>query len=255
MSGALASRLRAGQIAVGGWVALGAPRAAEVLARAGYDWVAIDLEHTGIGLTAAADCVAAIAAGGAAPLVRLPGPDAALIKQLLDAGAEGLIVPDVRSVETLRDVHAAMHYPPVGRRGVGLWRAQGWGPDFDAYCAAWPDRAVLVAQIESAEAVANLDALLAFPHLSAAMIGPYDLSASLGVPGQFGAAPVVEAVARVRAAAAAAGVPVGVHVVEPDPAALDAALDAGDRFVAYGVDFRFLDAGARAGVAVRDARV
>ncbi|MCP4872117.1 MAG: 2,4-dihydroxyhept-2-ene-1,7-dioic acid aldolase [Proteobacteria bacterium] len=248
MSGSLKSRLRGGIATVGGWAALGSPQAAEVLARAGYDWVAIDLEHTGISLDQASACIAAIRHHCPA-LVRLPSADPVLAKRVLDCGAEGLIVPDVRDLATLTRMHAAMHYPPSGTRGVGLWRAQGWGADFDAYRTGWPERAVLVAQIESGDAMRNLRELLSFDGLDAAMVGPYDLSASLGTPGELDAPRVVQAVAEVRAVGRELNRAVGVHVVEPDPAALRRALDSGDQFVAYGVDFRFLDASARAGLA------
>jgi len=244
VSANLKSRLDGGAATVGGWAALGSARAAEVLARAGYDWVAIDLEHTGISLDQASACIAAISPFCPA-LVRLPSADPVLAKRLLDAGAEGLIIPDVRTLAQLQTMHAAMHYPPSGTRGVGLWRAQGWGADFDTYRTGWPARGVLAAQIESAEAMRNLPELLSFAGLDAAMVGPYDLSASLGTPGELDAPAVLDALATVRATGRDLGLAVGVHVVEPEPAALQGALDAGDRFVAYGVDFRFLDAGSR----------
>jgi 2-dehydro-3-deoxyglucarate aldolase len=244
--------LKGGRAAIGGWAALGSARAAEVLAKAGYDWVAVDLEHTGISISEASACIAAIRGAGCSALVRLTSADPVLAKRLLDCGADGLIVPDIRTRAQLEMMRAAMLYPPDGTRGVGLWRAQGWGADFDSYRREWPDRAVLVAQIESAEAMRNLAELFSFDGLSAAMVGPYDLSASLGCPGELDHPRVLQAVADVRAAGREAGVPVGVHVVEPDPAALRASLDAGDRFIAYGVDFRFLDAGVRTGL--REAR-
>lgn len=252
-STSLKQRLAQAAPTLGGWLTLGGSRLAEVLAAAGYDWVALDLEHTGIDLGDAADCIAAIRAAGVPVLVRLPSHDATLIKRLLDAGADGLIAPDVRSLDQVDALHAAMHYPPLGRRGVGLWRAQGWGDDFDEYLRTWPDRAVLAIQIESAEAVADAAALLGHRAVDAALVGPYDLSASLGVPGETRGPAVQEALAAVRAAAAAAHTPVGVHVVTPNPAHLRDVLDAGDRFVAYGTDVQLLLSEARRGLAtVRD---
>lgn len=253
-SPSLKQRLAQAAPTVGGWLTLGGSRLASVLAAAGYDWVALDLEHTGIGLGDAADCIAAVRAAGVPVLVRLPSHDATLIKRLLDAGADGLIAPNVATVADVDALYAAMHYPPRGRRGVGLWRAQGWGDTFDEYVRAWPSRAVLAIQIESAEGVANAAALLGHDAVDAALVGPYDLSASLGVPGDTRGPAVQEALASVRAAAAAADVPAGVHVVTPDPAHLRAVLDAGDRFVAYGTDVQLLLGEARRGLATaRDA--
>jgi 2-keto-3-deoxy-L-rhamnonate aldolase RhmA len=224
-----------------------------VLARAGFDWVAVDLEHSGIGLTAAARCVQAIRFGGSVPLVRLPGHDPVLAKRFLDSGAEGLVIPDVRSAEQVAQMAAAMHYPPRGTRGVGLWRAQGWGADFEGYRATWAGRAVLVVQVESVQAVEAIDELLASPDVDAVMVGPYDLSASLGYPGQLDHPDLAAAITRVRSAAARRGTASGLHVVEPDLDLLGDALAAGDRFVAYGTDFRFLDVAARSGLAAARA--
>lgn len=245
----LRERLAAGEAVVGSWLSLGSASAAEVLARAGFDFLVVDLEHSPTSLETTEALLRAIEGAGSTPLVRLSSLDDVQIKRVLDSGARGVVVPQVRSVADLDAATAAMHYPPTGRRGVGLGRAQGYGAGFDAYRERFVREAVLVAQVENREAVAAIDALVQHPHLSACLIGPYDLSASLGVIGQLDHPLVREAIARVLQSCRQAGVPAGFHQVAPEPAALQRLLAEGHRFIAYGVDFAFLDAGARGGLA------
>ncbi len=247
----LRARLEDGEAVVGSWLSLASCGAAEVLARAGFDFLVVDLEHSTTSLESTEALLRTIEGCGSTPLVRLSSLDAVQIKRVLDAGAQGIVIPQVRSCADLDAAAAAMHYPPRGVRGVGLSRAQGYGASFDAYRLAFAQSAMLVAQIENTEAVAHIDALVEHPDLSACLIGPYDLSASLGLIGQLEHPRVLEAVERVVSACRIAGIPAGFHQVAPDPAALRRLLDAGHRFIAYGVDFTFLDAGARAGLAAR----
>lgn len=243
-------RLAAGEVTLGGWVSLASEAVAEIMCAAGLEWVAVDLEHSTTALADAERLIRVIDGRGRAPLVRLTANDPQQIKRVMDAGAHGVIVPNVRGREDVLRTVRAMHYPPRGERGVGLARAQGYGASFGSYRAWLETSAVLVAQIEHVDALAELDAILGVPELDAVLIGPYDLSASMGAPGVFDAPGFVDAMATIRRAAAARGKPAGIHVVEPDPAALRARLDEGYRLVAYSVDFRMIDVACRAGVDV-----
>jgi 2-keto-3-deoxy-L-rhamnonate aldolase RhmA len=246
----LKSRLASGPRApaVGAWMALAHPGIAELLCAAGYDWVAIDLEHTTISLGEAEALIRVIDGRGVTPLVRLTSNDAQQIKRVLDAGAHGVIVPNIKSREELLRAFRAMHYPPRGERGVGLGRAQGYGASFQDYRAWLDEHAVLIAQVEHVDALANLEELFGSPELDAFLVGPYDLSASMGLAGQFEHPSFVAALAKIRAAAAAADKPAGYHVVEPDPEALRARVAEGYRLLAYSVDFRLLDVACRQGL-------
>jgi len=248
LDAAFKRRLASGETVLGGWASLASEAIVEIMCEAGFDWVAVDLEHSATALADAERLIRVIDGRGRVPLVRLTGNDPQQIKRVMDAGAHGVIVPNVRGREDVLQAVRAMQYPPRGERGVGLSRAQGYGASFEAY-REWLERsAVLVAQIEHVDAIGQLGDILDVAELDAVLIGPYDLSASMGWPGAFHEPRFVEAVAEIRRAAAARGKPAGIHVVEPDPAALRARVDEGYRFVAYGVDFRMIDVACRAGV-------
>lgn len=241
----LKDRIRGGARSVGSWLTIPAPAVAEIMAAAGFDWLVVDLEHSALSLSQAADLIRVIDRCGSAPLVRLSALDPTQIKRVMDAGAHGIIVPMVCEAEQVRAAERAMHYPPRGQRGVGLARAQGYGVDFDAY-RSWLDaEALLIAQIEHVDALPNLDAIFASPALDAFLIGPYDLSASMGVAGQLDDPEVDAALTQILDAGRRAGLAAGIHVVEPNPDRLQARLTSGFTFVAYSVDFRMLDHAAR----------
>ena len=244
----LKRRLQTGGTVIGSWLSLGSVSVAEVMARAGFDFLVVDMEHSAIGVREAADMIRVIELSGCSPLVRLPGFDPALTKVLLDAGAHGIVVPNVASASVALDSVRATRYPPAGVRGVGLNRAQGYGPDFRDYLASAGDGLIVVVQIESAAGVAQIAEITAVEGIDAVMVGPYDLSADLGSPGDFEGPEFKDAVGRVLEAARAAQVATGIHLVEPDPAGLRDALNQGHRFMVYSVDMRILDVGARLGV-------
>lgn len=247
LAAALRRRVRRGT-ALGSWLTLADPAAAEILARAGFDWLAVDLEHTPLTLERAQELIRVVSLCGVCPLVRLSANDPVLAKRVMDAGAGGVIVPMVNSRADAERAVASVRYPPAGTRGVGMWRAQGYGPGFASYLRA--SRAVFVAvQLEHKLAAENAAEILAVPGVDAFLVGPYDLSASLGVPGRFEHPAVRAALRRMLAAGRAAGVPAGYHEVSPDPAPSLRRLREGCRFLAYGTDYLFLGESARAGLA------
>jgi 2-dehydro-3-deoxyglucarate aldolase len=251
MSDSLKAKIRAGQPTVGSWITIGHPAVAEILARAGFDWLVVDMEHSSLSLGQAGELIRTIDLCGVAALVRLTSNDADQIKRIMDAGACGVVVPMVNTAEAAARAVASVHYPPRGFRGVGLGRAQRYGAGFRDYVSWLETDAVVVVQIEHYTAVANIDAILGVDGVDAFIIGPYDLSCSLGVSGQLEHPRVLEAIAAVRAAGVKAMKPGGTHLVEPEPDRLGRALAEGHKFIPYGVDFRFLDCGARAGIRIR----
>jgi len=233
------ARLSSGAASVGSWMQLADSNVAELLASGGYDWVALDCEHAHFSLSSYPDLMRAIEHGGALPMVRVATPTVINCRQALDAGAGGVVIPMITSAQQLGALVSGCHWPPKGTRGVGLTRANRFGADFDAYVAE-AQEAIVVAQIEHVEAIAELPAIAAVEGLDAVMIGPYDLSASLGCTGDLENPRVREAIDRIRDACRTHGVPVGTHVVTPDPAALRSRIAEGYQFVAYGVDTTFL---------------
>jgi 2-dehydro-3-deoxyglucarate aldolase len=242
----LKEKLKRGAPAIGTWITLAHPAIAEMAARAGFDWVAVDLEHSSITLRECEDLIRVIDLAGGTPLVRLTANDPDLIKRVMDSGARGVIVPSVSTEEEAQLAVEAVHYPPRGRRGVGLARAHGYGADFAGYMKRLAKEAVVVAMIENAQGVENAERILGVNGIDAYFLGPYDLSASLGVIGKTSHPKVEKAIAKVRAAAKRAGKPGGLHVVEPDPAALRKRLAQGFGFIAYSLETRVYDAHMRA---------
>jgi len=241
----LKARLRAGTPTIGSWMTFAHPGIAEVMTAAGFEWLVIDLEHSVMELSDVAGLIRAIEPSGAAPLVRLTSNNPEQAKRVMDAGAHGVLVPMIASAADARAAVNAVHYPPLGTRGVGLSRAQGYGEAFAEYVSTLPERAVVVAQIEHIDAVRALPQIIAVPGIDATIIGPYDLSASVGVPGDFDDPAVSSALSEYERASRAGGVPMGYHVVEPDPALVEARLARGYTFLAFGVDFLFLSRSSR----------
>ncbi|MBQ1497301.1 MAG: aldolase [Sphingomonas sp.] len=247
----LKAKLAAGETAIGSWLTLPSVAIAEILALAGFDWLVVDLEHSVTSIDVAGDMIRVIDLCGVSPLVRLTSNDPDQIKRVMDAGAHGIVVPMVTNAEEARQAVAATRYAPAGIRGVGLARAQGYGATFRDYLD-WQARGgpIVIAQIEHIDAVDALEEILAVDGIDAFIIGPYDLSASMGLPGQFDHPDFVAAMARIAATATRLGKTSGLHVVEPGAEGLRKAHAAGHRFIAYSVDIRMLDVAARFGTSL-----
>lgn len=233
-------RLAAGHTVLGSWITFRDPAVAEIMASAGFDWLTVDMEHSPITLTEAQDLIRAISSCGVCALVRLSANDPTLAKRVMDAGADGVIVPMVNSVEEARTAVASVKYPPQGTRSVGIARAQGYGPGFESYVATSNAESLVLLQIEHIDAVSNLDAILSVPGIDGLMVGPYDLSGSMGLTGQFSHPRVVEALDTVLTVARRHGVPAGLHVVSPETGKLLDQAGKGFRLLAYSVDFLLL---------------
>lgn len=237
---AIRDRLKSGGRTVGSWLQLPNGSVAEIMGQAGYDWVAVDMEHGSISVTQLPDLFRALELGGTLPLVRLARGDAKECKQALDAGAGGVIVPMVESAKQLEAVRDACRWPPAGTRGVGFSRANLFGKKFDAYIME-AQSPLLVAMIEHVRAVDDLPAILNVEGLDAILIGPYDLSASMGKTAQFSDASFTSAIAEVLTHSQSAGVACGIHVVQPSVEELKTRVSEGYRFLAYSIDATILN--------------
>ena len=237
----LKERLHRRELTIGSWITLGHPAIAEIMAASGFDWLTIDMEHSAITLHEAQQLIQVIELAGCTPLVRVGCNDPNLIKRVMDAGSHGVIVPQVNSPEEAQAAVSAVKYPPRGTRGVGLARAQGYGMEFERY-KAWNDReSIVIVQIEHIRAVEALESILSVDGVDGFIVGPYDLSASLEVPGQFDHPAFLEAMERVRDSVRQAScISPGFHVVPPDLDLMHERIREGYRFVAYSLDSLFL---------------
>lgn len=206
---------------------------AEIISSSGFDWVMIDMEHSCLSLEQVQN-VLPVFGSRVLKIVRVPVNDDTWIKRVLDTGCDGIMVPMVKTAgEACRLVQSAM-YPPEGQRSVGLTRAHGYGASFKEYLSSANGGLIIMAQVEHADAVRNIDEILAVKGLSAIFIGPYDLSASMGIPGQVKHPDVQKAISAVREACDKVSIPCGIFGA--DPAALEGYIKDGYEYILCGVD-------------------
>lgn len=229
----------------GMWVCSGSPLVAEICAGSGLDWLLIDMEHSPNGLESVLAQLQAVAAYPVTPVVRVPIGDVVTIKQVLDLGAQNLLVPMVSSRTDAEAAVAAVRYPPRGTRGVGsaLARSARWNR-VDGYLEEADAHVSLFVQIETVAGVEAAAEIAAVDGVDGVFVGPSDLAASMGLLGQQTHPDVVAAAVRTFEAVRAAGKPVGVNAF--DPAAADAYLEAGASFVLVGADTALLARGSEA---------
>lgn len=237
----LREKLKSGQPSIGSWIQIPHPSIAEIMGQAGYDWVAVDLEHGSIGVHQLPDLFRALELGDTLPLARVATGNPQDCKQALDAGAAGVIVPMIESARQLVDVRDACRWPPAGKRGVGFSRANLFGKRFMSYRKE-AQEPLLVGMIESISAVDSLNEILSVDGLDAIFIGPYDLSASMGLTSQFDNPAFCRSMELIRALARSVSTPVGLHVVEPSREELKSRIDEGYQFIAYSIDSVMLEA-------------
>jgi len=233
---------------IGSWLTLAHPAIAEIMANAGFEWLVIDLEHSVITIREAEELIRIIGLSGVKPYVRLTTNDPNQIKRVMDAGAQGIIVPMIKSREDLEKAAQAMFYPPKGTRGVGLARAQGYGTQFESYVEKHATFD-LIAQVEHIETVNKLEEILSFPDLQGFIVGPYDLSGSMGIPGNFTHTDFQSALDKIKLISTKYNhVKRGIHLVEPNVDQLKKLINDEYDFIAYSLDTRILDVGLRSGI-------
>lgn len=213
---AVKQRLKQGLPTVGSWINLASPTAAEFMSAYGMDWLVFDTEHGPYSEEALEDLIRAVRGTEVVPLVRVAGDDPVLIKKALDRGAMGIICPLVNTEEQAREVVRACKFPPEGIRGVAGTRASDYGRDLANYFDTWNSRVLVACQIETAQAVQNVEAIAAVSGVDVLFIGPSDLSASLGHFGQASHPEVRSAVQRVIRAAQEEGIAAGYYASGPE---------------------------------------
>lgn len=236
----LKQKLKNNEFSVGSWITFGNASIAEIMASAGFEWLTIDMEHSAISSNQAQELIRTIELCGVVPLVRVGENNPTFIKRSMDAGAHGVIVPMVNSRVEAEAAVSAVKYPPTGTRGVGLARAQKYGFGFDEYKKWLDTSSIVIVQIEHIKAIENLESILGVPGVDGSMIGPYDLSGSLGWPGEFDRPEVQRAIRHYEDTCRKIQKPMGFHVVQPDSATTTDYRKKGYSFVATGVDFLYI---------------
>ena len=232
-------KLQHDQVSIGTWQQIPHASISEILGNSGYDWVAVDMEHGSVNVDQLPDLFRAIELGGTLPLARIAESKSKDCKQALDAGAGGIIAPMIESAEKLKMVRNACCWPPVGMRGVGFSRANLFGKHFDEYKKE-AQSPLLIAQIEHINAVNNLDEILQVNGLDAIIVGPYDLSASMGITGGFDSQKFTDVMDSIINCCKKHHMPCGDHVVQPNSKLLKKRISEGYRFLAYSIDAVFL---------------
>jgi 4-hydroxy-2-oxoheptanedioate aldolase len=242
-----------GGVALNGWLHIPSGFSAELVAKAGWDSVTVDLQHGVQDYMSLVHCFQAMQAHPIVPLARVPSNEPGIIGKVMDAGAYGVICPMVNTAEQARAFISSCKYPPVGTRSNGPVRAGIYGPS-TGYQQTANDEVLCIPMIETVEALNNLDAILAVPGIDAVYVGPSDLSFSLGLPPRMDQEEprVLQAYQRILDATSKRNIPAGVHCMEPAYAKRMIAM--GYRLVTVGWDSLYLGAGARAAVAAMRER-
>lgn len=209
------------------------PAMAEILAAVGFDWLWIDAEHSPMEMTDIQGILQAVE-NRCACVVRVPTSNEVYIKKALDIGAPGIIAPHVDTVEIAERVVKWAKYPPIGERSIGVARAHGYGLDIAGYMNSANDQLAIIVQIEHVKGAQDIERILDVEGVDAVLIGPYDLSGSLGKPGEIDDPEVQTYIKRVREASLARKKPIGIIGISVDAAKLF--LDQGYSLIAVGID-------------------
>ncbi|GAB4371056.1 MAG: aldolase/citrate lyase family protein [Spirochaetales bacterium] len=244
------AKLRQGKVSLGTWMQIGHPMVAEILAQVGFDWIAVDMEHSDMNMRDFTDAARGMYGRGNTPfgpipLARVRENDTLAIRQVLDSGAWGVIVPLVNSAEEAKRAVQAAKFPPEGIRGTAFFRGNDYGLSFTEYMQHANQEGLVMVMIETKEAVESIEAILQVEGVDGVFIGPYDLSLSYGIPGQLSDPVMREARRKVLEGCRKAKKTAGIHLVQTDKETLGATIREGFTFIGLSMDSLFLDRAAR----------
>ena len=232
-------------IQLGSWITLNHFSIAEILADSGFDWLCIDMEHSVTDYYEAQQLIMTIQSKGLKAYVRVGENNDRIIKRVLDAGADGIIVPMVNNEDEAKKAINSVKYPPHGKRGVGLSRAQDYGFGFENYKNNKAKKIKLIVQIEHIDAINNLDDILSLKEIDGTFIGPYDLSGSMGKPGNYNDDDVIQILKKYESTVKKYDKLVGFHVIKPDHQEDLKKIQKGYNFIGFSLDTLFLGSLAR----------
>ena len=241
-SPALSEVIKKKGFAIGSWINSASPQVAELMSYLGFDFLTIDAEHSSVDTYQTQLLVQAIEAGSrkCSPLVRLPTKDSFIIKKYMDLGAAGIIAPLVMNAKEARNIVGSVKYPPVGSRGVGFARSNMYGVDIDNSLLNDNTKSFICIQVEHIDAVKNLNSILKVKGLDAVMIGPYDLSTSMGIPGDLNNKKLLKVQKKILRACQENKIFSGIHVVKPSIEEAVTRIEEGYQFVAFSLDITMI---------------
>ena len=225
---------------IGSWITSYNPSAASLMSSLGFEWLCIDMEHSTITFDQMGILIAEIESNKSIPFVRVGSNEKLHIKKALDAGAKGIIVPMINNVRDAKNAIDSTYYYPKGNRGVGLTKASNFGYNFTKYIKKESKKIKLILQIESIEGINNLEKILNLKNISGTLLGPYDLSSSLGVIGKLNNPLVLKAIKKYEKISKEKRVPMGIHIAQPNLNSIKIAHKKKYKFIASGTDMTFL---------------
>ena len=232
----LKKALRSRKQLFGAWVSYSEPSITETFAKAGFDFLAIDMEHSTITMPEAKGIITASQFYNVPCIPRPVSHSNDFIKPLLEFGADGMLIQMVNNSDDVEKLIKLIKYPPIGTRSYGVNRAQGYGFDFDSYINEWNNNSIFMIQVESINAVENIESILSYDEIDGVMIGPYDISGSLGVPGQLNHPEVINASKKVIKACEKYGKSCGTQLNDPNIKNIDSLFELGYTFAILGSD-------------------
>ncbi len=237
------------RVTYGTWIQIPHPSIIEIIAsssqssnsRRKFEWMCIDMEHGAIDIESMTNLIRTIEKFDITPVVRVPKNDSVWIHRALDAGAKGLVIPMIKNDTGASEAVSEAFYPPLGKRSFGYSRANVYGADFEDYIGSANDEISVIIQIEHIDAINQLDFILDVKGIDATFIGPYDLSGSIGVAGDFENSKYQDALSTYISKSKEHSVPRGIHIVRPTSEKIKFTVNVGYKMVAIGTDAVFLE--------------
>lgn len=230
--------LQSGKVCIGATITMSNAVVAEIMSHIGFDWLWFEMEHTAMSIESVLSMLQATNGSDVSTVVRVPWNDKTIIKRVLDAGPDGIIIPLVNTKEEAEMAIKAIKYPPMGERGAGLARAQCYGMHMGEYLQTANDEILTILMIEHIDAVRNIDEILTVKGVDSVMIGALDLSGSMGILGQTADESVENAIQKTLAACKQAGIPCGIIAGSPDMA--NKRIQEGFQNIILGLDVLYL---------------
>ena len=240
----LKQALKNDKVSLGAWIQIPHPAVVEIIAHNSnnkLDWMCIDMEHGSIDIESMANLIRTIDSCGISPFVRIPKNDSIWIHRSLDAGAKGLIIPMIRNSSEASDAVSEALYPPLGKRSFGYSCANGYGADFDNYVNTFNDEISIIIQIEHIDAINDINSILLVSGIDGTFIGPYDLSGSMGIVGDFENERYKYILSFYSSISKEHSIPTGIHIVRPTQEEIKNAINDDYKIIALGTDAVFLE--------------
>ena len=232
-------KFKSGDVCIGAWMQIPSTDIAEILSKKKFDWIALDLEHGNFNRETLTDIIRVISLSNIIPLVRVSNSSTEEIKNALDSGAYGVILPMIKSINQLKSIVNICKWPPNGERGVAYFRGNSWGAKFNEY-KSFAKKPIIIPMVETKEFASDLKKI-DNSLIDAIFIGPYDLSASLGVFGKFNSTTYKNSLKSIVKTCKNLSIPSGIHIVQPSNKDLKNTIKIGFQFIAYSLDTVILD--------------